>query len=359
MAPRRVGADALLIARSVSDFLHEHAPHAQGRSPHTVKSYSDSITLYLLFLEGRGVTPDGLDRSHFERRWIEEWIAWLKSERGCTNDTCNVRLSGIRAFLDYLGTRDAALRYLFLEAKQIKRQRAGKRKVDGMSLDAIEALLAAPGTSTRIGRRDTCFLTLAYSTACRLDEVRRLTVGQLHLDDPKPHMTVTGKGGKTRTCYLVPKAVSVARAYMRDELGPDPSPSDLLFPSSHGGGPMTEQAWDSRIKKHASSAHLTCVDVPEKAHFHQLRHAKASHWLGEDKLNVIEVQHLLGHEQLETTMRYIDFDDGSLVDAVTKLEGEKERGAEKKWHKPDATLRDVCGLGRGRQAHPGPDGRQR
>lgn len=341
--------DAPLIARRIGEFLSEHAPHTLGRSPHTVKSYSDSLALYLEFLEARGVTDSTLCRSHLERPWIEDWVGWLKAERGCSGDTCNVRLSSVRTFLDYLGGRDVSMRYLSLEARDVRRQRPARTKVVGMSTAAVEALLAAPGTSTAIGRRDTCFLTLAYSTACRLDEVRTLTVGQLRLDSPKPHMTVVGKGGKARTCYLLPRVVRIVRAYMLEALGPGAEPGALLFPSSHGGGPMTEQAWDKRIKAHAKTARESCPDVPEGAHFHQLRHAKASHWIGKDKLNVIEVQHLLGHSQLETTMRYLDIDEGQLAEAVTKLEGETESKAVKKWRCPDGTLRGFCGLGSGRR----------
>jgi site-specific recombinase XerC len=74
------------------------------------------------------------------------------------------------------------------------------------------------------------------------------------------------------------------------------------------------------------------------------RHSKASHWLDKDKLNVIEVQHLLGHEQLDTTMRYVDTDEGQLADAVLSIEHPSESGGTKKWKRPDGTLRGFCGL---------------
>lgn len=339
------GSDALLISKRVGEFLGDYAPHARGRSPHTVKSYEDALTLYMEFLETRGVTDATLSREHLGRAWVEDWVRWLRTERGCSNDTCNVRLSSLRSFLDYLGSRDVALRHLYLEAKEVKRLSADNTRVRGMSVEAVEALIAAPGTSTAIGRRDTCFLMLAYTTACRLDEVRRLTVGQLRLDARKPHVTVVGKGGGARDCFLLPKVVRALRSYMAEALGPDAGTSAYLFPSSHGGGPMTEQAWDKRIKTHAKRARETCPDVPDGAHFHQLRHAKASHWLGKDKLNVVEVQHLLGHKHIETTMRYLDIEDEQLADAASSLEGEAERGAQKKWRNQDGTLRGFCGLG--------------
>ena len=38
---------------------------------------------------------------------------------------------------------------------------------------------------------------------------------------------------------------------------------------------------------------------------YEFRHAKASHWL-EDGMNIVQISFLLGHEQLQTTMTYLD-----------------------------------------------------
>ena len=78
-----------------------------------------------------------------------------------------------------------------------------------------------------MGRRDATFLMLMYSTAYRLDEVRTVCAGQIHVDGPKPYVTVRGNGSEVRTCYLVPKTARMLRMYMRKALGADPSGSDL------------------------------------------------------------------------------------------------------------------------------------
>ena len=341
---RKPGAEAALVSSLVHGFLDEHAPGVLTDSPHTLKSYRDALSLYLLFLESRGVTCDDLSRGHFGRTWIEKWVAWLKSERGNSGGTCNSRLASLRAFLEYAAGRDPGMLSFYHESRLVKRQKAPKTKVEGMSKAAVTALLAAPDTSTAMGRRDATFLTLMYSTACRLDEVRTICAGQVHLGGPKPYVTVRGKGGKVRTCYLVPKTVRMLRTYMHEALGVDPSDSDLLFPSPVTGGPLTERAWDKRIKAYADIAHEACPDVPVGAHCHQLRHAKASHWIDE-KLNVVEVQHLLGHEQLSTTMRYLDVTGPQEVEALETLAGDAGPKASKKWRREDGTLRGFCGLG--------------
>ncbi|MBR3160219.1 MAG: tyrosine-type recombinase/integrase [Atopobiaceae bacterium] len=341
---RKPGAEATLISSLVHRFLDEHAPSVLTGSTHTLKSYRDALSLYLLFLESRGVTCDDLSRDHFGRTWIEGWVAWLRNARGNSNGTCNVRLASLRAFLEYAASRDPGMLHFYHESKLVKRQKPSKAKVEGMSKAAVTALLAAPDTTTAIGRRDAAFLTLMYSSACRLDEVRTIAAGQVHIDGPKPYVTVRGKGGKVRTCYLVPKTARILRAYMREVLGAEPGGNDLLFPSPVTGGPLTERAWDKRIKAYAGKAHEVCPEVPVGAHCHQLRHAKASHWI-EDRLNVVEVQHLLGHEQLATTMRYVDVNGPQEVEALATLSVKKDPKVDKKWKRDDGTLRGFCGLG--------------
>ena len=339
--------EAGLIARLVHEFLDEYAPTHLTESAHTLKSYRDAASMYLAYLESRGVTPCSLSREHFGRDWVEGWLDWLGSERGNSNDTCNVRLASLRKLIEYMGTREPGMLYLHAEAKLVRRRTPDGKGVRSLSKEAVTALLAEPDTSTRMGRRDVTFLTLVYSTACRLDEARTLTAGKVHLDGPKPYITVLGKGGKPRSAYLLPKVTAMLRAYMREALGDDPDPSALLFPSPSTGGPLTERAWDKRIKRHARAAHEKCSAVPTDAAFHMLRHSKATHWVEGNELNIVEVQHLLGHEQLETTMVYVDVTGPQRLDALGTLEDESESSLGKKWKNRDGGLIGFCGL-RGR-----------
>ena len=342
---KRNNADAAVISRRVGEFLDDYAPGFLTRSEHTLKAYRDALTMYFLFLQDNGVEPESLSREHLERPWIERWVTWLKEERGNSPDTCNNRLASLRRFLEYLGSRDVGMAYLHVESKFIKRQKPACTKVEGMSRTAVEAILAEPDTTCATGRRDLAFLMLLYQTAARIDEVRSLTVGRVHLDAPRPYVTVTGKGSQTRTAYLLPRTVEIVRAYMRGALGPDPDPGSLLFPSRVTGGKLSEVAINKRIKKYAARARRICDDVPPEAHAHQFRHAKATHWI-EDKMNVIEVQHMLGHKNLETTLRYLDISMSSKGDALATLESEKDKGAARKWKSADGTLLGFCGLSR-------------
>ncbi len=313
--------DAPVIARRISEFLYDYAPQFLTGSEHTLKGYKDSLVLYFQFLQDNGISPDSLNRSHLQKEWIEKWIVWLKEARKNSPDTCNNRLASIRRFLEYLAEKDIGMAYLYQDARRIKRQKCIKKKVSGLTRDAVTAMLSAPDTSTRIGRRDLVFLTLLYATAARLDEIRSLKLSNIHLDAGKPYVNLLGKGQKIRTAYLLPRAVALLRACIKENHGDQASPDSLLFSSRVGG------------------------DVPLNAHAHLFRHAKASHWI-EDGLSIVEVQFLLGHEQIETTMKYLDITTSEKVNALATLENETEKKMEKKWKDKQGTLVDFCGLKR-------------
>ena len=338
--------EALRFAKFISDFLNTYAPNFLTSSEHTLKSYKDTLTLYILFLEMQGITPCKLNKSCFERPMIEAWILWLKNDRKCSSETCNVRLGALRSFLEYLGAQDVGLLYIFQEAKVIKRQKCSKKQVNGLSREAVSAVLRVPNLSTRTGRRDIVFLTILYGTAARVNEILSLRIADLHLDAPKPYINLHGKGGKIRTAYLLPRTVGHLQVYLREFHNAAPNPESLLFYSRVGGGKsnqLTEAAIDKRLKQYAKEANMLCSDVPLKLHAHQFRHAKATHWL-EDGINIVQISFLLGHEQLQTTMRYLDITTEDKVKALGTLENEQEKGVSKKWKTENITLAHFCGL---------------
>lgn len=339
--------EAARMAGYISEFLHDYAPQFLTSSGHTLKSYRDSLTLYVAFLEEKGITHDSLGRRCFEKDSIEEWIVWLKDVRRCSPETCNIRLGSMRVFLEFLGSKDVGFMYLYQEAKLIKRQKCRKKKAEGLTREAVAAILAAPDPSTRTGKRDLVFLTLLYATAARFDEILSIKLSHLYIDVTKPYVNLYGKGSKIRTAYLLPRAVEHIRVYMKAFHEPVPDPEAYLFYSRVGGKyvKLTEPALDKRIKIYAADAHKKCPEVPLDTHAHQFRHAKATHWL-EDGMNIIQISFLLGHASLDTTMRYLDITTDDKRKALATLEGEEEKNVTKKWKDSNGSLADFCGLKR-------------
>lgn len=337
---------AVETARHIHTFLHEYAPTHLTSSRHTLKSYQTALFLFFTFLEcEKGVSSLSLELECFSRVNIEQWIGWLVNVRDCTSGTANNRLASLRVFLKYLGSRDLSYLYLYQEALAIPRKKDIRKKVCGLSREAVQVLLKAPDISSKTGRRDLTVMILLYSSAARIDEILDMKVGQLHLAGKKPYANIIGKGNKVRTLYLLPKTVAHLEKYLSEFHGRPQEDEAYLFYSRNTGiyGKMSQPAVDKFLKKYARYCHGCCPDIPLNLHAHLFRHAKASHWL-EDGMNIVQISFLLGHENIQTTMVYLDISAESLSEALATLEEEKDKTVIPKWKNTDGSLIDFCGL---------------
>ena len=338
--------ESVIIARHINAFLNKYVPSQKNRSIHTLKSYQYSLALYIGFLETeKGISAERLCGDCFSRIIIEQWLQWLMELRGCSPETCNNRLASLRAFLKYLGSREILLLHLSEDATRIPRKKETHKKIKGMSKKAVQMLLLAPDLSTKSGQRDLALMIIIYSTAARIDEILSLKTKQLHLDEQKPNATIIGKGRKIRTLYLLPKVVAHLKKYLKEFHGKTPNLEAYVFYSRNTGvyGKLSQTAVNKQLKKHARAAHELCNEVPLDLHAHQLRHAKASHWL-EDGMNIVQISFLLGHEQLQTTMVYNDITIEQELKALATLEDENDKKISKKWKNVKGGLAEFCGV---------------
>lgn len=209
----------------------------------------------------------------------------------------------------------------------------------------MQVLLSEPDISTRTGRRDLVFLIVMYNTAARIDEVLSMKIRHLKLETEKPNVTVIGKGSKIRTLYLLPKAVTHLKKYLLEFHKEKPNPESYVFYSRNTGimGKMSQAAVNKQLRKYAASARSTCDEVPINLHAHQIRHAKASHWL-EDGMNIVQISFLLGHSNVQTTMAYLDITTEQEVRALATLEDEGKKDISKKWKADLNSLAAFCGV---------------
>lgn len=322
----RSGNEARFFTKTISEFISSYAPVHLTDSENTIKSYQATLGKYLGFLEDvKGYTTQTLAAACFERTMIEEWMRHMRKNETLSPDTCNIRLGGLRTYLKYLGSRDIKYKYLYSEAVDIPLMKTEKKKVVGLSKAAVKALLAEPVQSTPTGKRDLVFMIIAYGTAARMSEILSVKIKHLYLEGSKPYVTVIGKGNKTRTLYLLPKAVTHIKKYIITTHGELPNPESYLFYSRNGDAQdkLSSKAMEKRLRIYASKAHVKCSDVPLDLHAHQFRHARATHWL-EEGMNVVEISVLLGHEQLATTMRYLDISTEDQIKALATLEDEND-----------------------------------
>jgi site-specific recombinase XerD len=132
-----------------------------------------------------------------------------------------------------------------------------------------------------------------YGTGLRIDEALALEVTDI--DGARGVLRVRhGKGNRARQVKLSPTLYQWLRDYW-DKERPRPP---YLFTSRRTGRPPTQNAVRSAFAAAAEQARITKPVRP-----HVLRHSYATHLL-DAGTDVRVIQALLGHDSLQTTMRY-------------------------------------------------------
>jgi len=346
MKKKTSNEEAIIIAQAIRKWFTVFLPDVRSASPHTIKSYHETMELFIQFLEEKGVKSSSFNGDSFCLANISEWIKWMKESRGCANSTCNLRMTGLRSFLNYLGQQDSRFLYTQMDAKTIRALRAPKNTEIVFSQKALESFFSAIDIKTRIGKRDYALFHLMYSLGARVNEILSLRYCDIHTDLPKDqkYINILCKREKRRNPPLIPEVALVLEGYlsMRKNYKKD----DYIFPSSHGRNKkLSQEAVNTRLKMYAQKAHEKDPQVPVDIHCHILRHARATHWL-EEGLSLPTIQKLMGHEDIRTTMRYVYVSPQQKAMALATLEDETQKNISKKWKDADAqkTLKDFLGL---------------
>ena len=273
-------------------------------STHTVAAYRNAFRLLLRFAADRlGRNPSELTLAAVDAEFISEFLEHLERVRGNAVRTRNARLAALHAFFRYVAFTEPAHALHCQRVLSIPSKRFERGNVEFLEDDEVKALVDAPDIGTWIGRRDRALLVVAVQTGLRVSELTALRRKDVALGTGA-HVRCFGKGRKLRCTPLRRDVTRVLTAWMRE--GP-PDPEEPVFPSSRGG-PITEDAVERRVAKHATSARQCCPSLAAKRVTpHTLRHTAAMQLLrsGVDR-SVIALW--LGHESIETTQIYLHAD---------------------------------------------------
>ena len=180
----------------------------------------------------------------------------------------------------------------------IPAKRADRAVISFLTGPEIEALLAIPDRSTRIGRRDHALLGLALQTGLRVSELTGLRCGDITFGTGA-HVRCLGKGRKERATPLTQVTAAVLQAWL-DERGGEPD--DPLFPGP-SGNPLTRDAVRRMVVRHVANAATGSLLSNKKVAPHVLRHSCAMQLL-ESGVDSAVIALWLGHESIRTTDIY-------------------------------------------------------
>ncbi len=261
-----------------------------GVSPHTLAAYRTDITRFIRWRKMAAPGP----LSELEISDLTGYVEYLTAA-GLAPSSVGRHLASLSTFFRYL-IFDGLLSEN--RAKLLIAPAVWDRLPTVLGPTAVERLLTAPNTETRLGRRDRAALETLYATGCRASEVVGLRPTDLDL---KAGMArCIGKGDKERIVPLGGRAREAIEAYLskdRPALVARRPETNTVF-VSRSGRPLSRIGLWQVVKNNAMATGLNADVSP-----HTLRHSFATHLLaGGADLRV--VQEMLGHASIATTQIY-------------------------------------------------------
>jgi integrase/recombinase XerD len=272
-------------------FLRDYLDHLRverGLSENTLAAYASDFTRLLEFVARgrRGVRE-------LTQRDLADFIGTLH-EDGLTSRSVARAVHALRGLFRF-GIREGRLEADPME--NLKAPRPFKALPRYLSARQVDALLAAPDTSSTLGLRDRAILEVLYATGLRVAEITGLRVRDVDLD--LGLVRAFGKGRKERLVPLGREAQGWVRRYLaegRAQLVAG-AKTDVLFASLQHG-PLTSMGLWTVVRRHAVTAGVADILTP-----HVLRHSFATHLL-EHGADLRALQAMLGHADISTTQIY-------------------------------------------------------
>lgn len=326
------------LAPTLEAFFTQRLVAQRRCSPHTIAAYRDTFRLLLGFvLERTGTAPARLDLADLDAPLVAAFLDHLEADRGVAVRTRNARLAAVHSFFRFAALCHPEHAGLIQRVLAIPAKRADRGPIAYLTSVEIDALLAAPDRSTRLGRRDHALLALAVQTGLRVSELCGLRRGDVSLGTGA-NVSCTGKGRKQRATPLTAATASLLSAWLKETAG---LPTDPLFPGPCGRI-LTRDAIRRVVERHAAGAGRLCPSIAAKrVSPHVLRHSAAMRLL-EAGVDTAVIALWLGHESIRTTDIYQHADLRMKERALGRLT--PNRVSASRYRPPDALLAFLTSL---------------
>jgi integrase/recombinase XerD len=265
----------------------------------TLRGFSPrSVTLYRLALRDflYHLTDTGRDRAQdITREDLEDYRLALV-RRNFAPGSLEVYLRTVRQFFAWLEQNQ---RLFSNPAAGLVIPQPPRKLLPAPTVEQVRQLLAQPNVTTASGLRDRALLETAYATGARREELCRLTVFDVDLDNRR--LRVLGKGKKERVLPLGRHAALWLAKYItgpRPKLLKEKLDEPALWIDLHGRQ-LSYGAFQQILLHHSRAAGIQPAIPP-----HALRRACATHML-RNGAHPLQLQMLLGHATLKTLSQYL------------------------------------------------------
>jgi site-specific recombinase XerD len=259
---------------------------ARNLAPKTIKTYCEAAGQLADFLERAGV---GAVRD-IERGHVEDFIADQIETRSAS--TASVRFRALQQFFAWCLDEGE------LDANPMGRMRppvVPERPVPVLGEVDAKALLKSCAGTGFVERRDTAIIRLFLDTGMRLNELAKLRLVDVDMNDDVA--IVVGKGRRPRACPFGARTAQALDRYLRARSRHQRAGLPALWLGANGRTTMTDNGIGQMIRKRGSEAGI------EGLHPHMLRHTFAHHWLAEGG-NEGDLMRLAGWKSRQMLGRY-------------------------------------------------------
>jgi integrase/recombinase XerD len=269
----------------------------KGFSPNTLDAYKNDLNQFVAFLRKKAAKEDKhqLTWENVDRSSVLDYMVSLR-ERSYAPATMARKIAAIKSFFNFLVSEGTLKKN---PTEGITGPKVGKALPKAISVEDVEKLLEeADKRSTPEAKRDKAMLELLYATGMRVSEMVGLNVRDVNLK--AGFVRCFGKGSKERIIPIHSKAIKAVKTYT-DEARPrllGATGETALFLNRRGQR-LTRQGFWLILKGYAERAGIEADITP-----HVLRHSIATHLLHSGKMNLRELQELLGHANISTTQIY-------------------------------------------------------
>lgn len=248
----------------------------EGCSSRTIRYYRATIEKMLQHMEQpiRKITTEDM------RNYLSEYQSW----NGCGKVTVDNVRRNISSFFSWLEEENYILKSPMKRIHKIKTNQQVKEIISDEDIERLRDRCSC--------KRDLAMIDLLYSTGIRVGELVNINITDV--DFEARECVVFGKGGKERKVYFDAKAKLHLLEYLQKRRDDNPA----LF--------VTLDAPHSRLK--ISGVEIRIRELGKKAelprvHPHKFRRTMATRAIDKG-MPIEQVQRLLGHSQIDTTMQY-------------------------------------------------------
>ena len=252
------------------------AKRIEGCSERTLEYYKATILNMLreISVPIRQITTEDL------RTYLTDY----QEKNNCSKITIDNIRRNLSSFFSWLEDEDHILKS---PIRRIHKVRIGMKVKDTLTDENIELL-----RDNCLEKRDLAIIDLLYSTGIRVGELVNLNIADINFEERE--CVVYGKGNKERRVYFDARS----KLHLQDYLKSRTDKSEALFVTlDNPHDRLKISGVEIRLRKLGRKLNI------EKVHPHKFRRSMATKAIDKG-MPIEQVQKLLGHQQIDTTMHY-------------------------------------------------------